>query len=174
MVGFLVDKDNMVLRITFKNLLKTTEFILTTALLYVGLMWYFNFDSSIVIGGGIFYLLFTLPALYLHLEYYFKNRGQEVEVNSTGITVRESNGIERDYNKNELDRIIIYKSASLDRGGIQFTAIESYYYARIIAKTGEEIIITCLLTPKVEEAARQLMGIKYERKKRFFCTLLWK
>ena len=63
---------------------------------------------------------------------------------------------------------------SIDTGSITFLAFESYYYARIITNLGEELIITCLLTPKVEETVRQLKGVPVIRKKRFFFNLDWK
>ena len=53
------------------------------------------------------------------------------------------------------------------------TAMEYYRYARIITKTGEEIIITCLMTLDLEEAVKELQGVPYERKKRL-AFLDWK
>jgi hypothetical protein len=51
--------------------------------------------------------------------------------------------------------------------------MEYYRYARIIAKTGEEIIITCLMVLDLECAVKQLTGVPYERKKRL-ALLSWK
>lgn len=51
--------------------------------------------------------------------------------------------------------------------------IEAYHYARIYLKSEEQLIITCLLAPKVEKAIRGLRGVKIERKKQIFCTLDW-
>jgi hypothetical protein len=71
----------------------------------------------------------------------------------------------------DLKEIVLHKSANLDKWGIPFTAIEYYHYARIITQSGEGIIITCLLTPKVEAVVRTFNRVAYERRKSFFCSI---
>jgi pyrroloquinoline quinone (PQQ) biosynthesis protein C len=116
-------------------------------------------------------MLYTIPALYLHLEYYFKNVGQELRIMEDEIRFRDKDQKELTWKFHDLQKIILYKSASLDRGGVQLSAIESYHYARIIPKQGSEIIVTCLMTPNVEEEVKKIRGVKFERKKRLFASL---
>lgn len=162
----------MILRQTFKNHITVSGFTwIMTAILF-GVWRYLNYDPDFLLIGGLFHLLFTIPALYLHIEYSIRNAGEEIEINHNEIIVRK-NGQESRYSSSDLAKIVVYKSASLDRGGIPFSAMEYYRYARITAKSGDEIIITCLMVLDVEGAVRQLTGVPYERKKRL-ALLSWK
>ena len=109
--------------------------------------------------------------MYLHIEYYLKNRGQHLEILEDEVILYDRNGQVRRYQNKELQKVILYKSASLDKGGIPLTPIESYHYAHIVPKQGEEIIITCLMATDVEEAIKQIKWVPYERKKRLFASL---
>lgn len=154
----------MILKQSIRNHIIVSGFTwIVTAILF-GVWWYLNYNPAFLLTAGLFHLLFTIPALYLHIEYSIKNTGQEIEINSNEIIVRK-NGGERKYSNKDLAKIIVYKSASLDRGGIPLTAMEYYRYARVVTKTGEEIIITCLMVLDVEGAVKQLTGVSYERKK---------
>lgn len=160
----------MILKQTFKNYFNVLGFALTITLILFIIWWYFNFDFDFLVIGGIFHLCFTLPSLYLHVGYALRNAGEEITINPDEIIVRK-HGKERTYHVADLKEIVLHKSASLDKWGMPFTAMEYYHYARIITKSGEEIIITCLLTPKVEKAVRILSKVPFERRKGFFCTL---
>lgn len=162
----------MILRQSFKNHVIVSEFTLSMTVILFGAWWYFNYDPSILLIGGLFHLLFSIPAIYLHIEYSIRNAGEEIEINNNEVIVRK-NGDERKYSINEVSKVIVYKPASLDKRGMPFSAMEYYRYARIITKSGEEIIITCLMTLDIEGAIKQLSGIAYERKKRI-AFLFWK
>ena len=73
-----------------------------------------------------------------------------------------------------MERVILYKAASLDKGGIPVSPLEYYNYARIVLKSGGEVVITCLLSPKVDKITNQIRGVRQERKKRLFNTTYWK
>jgi hypothetical protein len=162
----------MILKQNLKNHFIISEFTWSMTLILFGAWWYFDYDPDILLIGGLFHFLFTIPAIYLHISYTIRNAGEEIEITSNEIIVRK-NGKEKKYSSSDLSKIIVYKSASLDRAGIPFTAMEYYRYARIVAKTGEEIIITCLMVLDVEGAVKQLTGVSYERKKRL-ALLSWK
>lgn len=163
----------MILRQTFKNHFLVLWFALVTALTPFVLWWYYDYNFGVLIGTSLFYLFFTVPSLYLHFEYAIKNTGEEITINPDEIIVRK-HGKERRYSESDLAEIIVYKSASLDKWGIPFSAMEYYHFARIVTKSGEEIIITCLLTPKVEAVVRRFSRVDYERRKSFFCSIKWK
>jgi len=133
-----------------------------------------NFDIDFVVIFGMVYVLITLLVLYLHIEYYLINKGQEIIIESDKLSITSKNGNTQKFKNSELNKVILYKSASLDKGGIQFTPIESYQYLRIIAKSGQQIIITCLMYPQMEKVMNELRGVHKIRKKRLFCTLAWK
>jgi len=169
---FMNDKVIMVLKQSFRNHIIVSGFTwIVTAILF-GVWWYLNYNPAFLLTAGLFHLLFTIPALYLHIEYSIRNAGEEIEINSNEIIVRKG-GNERKYRSKDLEKIIVYKSASLDKGGIPLSAMEYYRYARVEAKTGEEIIITCLMVLDVEGAVKQLKEVSYERKKGL-AFLTWK
>lgn len=166
----------MTLEITIRNHLKLMVFQVIGTSLMVITLYFFRFDPGIMKIFFIFWVVYTIPALYLHLEYYFKNRGQQLEILDGEFIFKHRNRQEKRYKFDELQKIILYKSASLDKGGLQLSAIESYHYAKIIPKQGEEIILTCLMAPNVEEAIKQIKWVPFERKKRLFASLnfsLW-
>jgi hypothetical protein len=56
--------------------------------------------------------------------------------------------------------------------GTIFFAHDYYHYAKIFTKEGREIIITCLMVPRVEDAMRTIDGVQIELEKRFFTNIL--
>jgi hypothetical protein len=164
----------MILRISASNQLRilSFHFMGTFFMLLALYLLKFNIDFVVIFGG--MYVLLTLPLLYLHIEYYIANRKQEITIKDDEIAVITQNGNTHIFKFTELSKVILYKSASLDKGGIQFTPIESYHYARIITKSEKQIIVTCLMFPKLEEVVNELKGVQKIRMKRLFCTLSWK
>lgn len=147
---------------------------LSGILLMLVALYFLEFNISAVTIFGIWFAVLTLPVIYLHIEYYLANRGQEVIIKNEELTVISRKGNAYKFKLTELNKVILYKSASLDKGGIPITPFELYNYARIITKSGEQIIITCLMYPKLEEVINELKGVQRIRKKRGFCILSWK
>lgn len=164
----------MILRIRTSSQLKVLSFHLMGTILMLVALYLLKFNVEFVVVFGGMYVLQTLPLLYLHIEYYIANRKQEITIGDDELTVITQNGNVHKFKFTELSKVILYKSASLDKGGIQFTSIESYHYVRIITKSNRQIIVTCLMFPKLEEMVNELKGVQKIRKKRLFCTLLWK
>lgn len=162
----------MIVKQTFKNHIIVSGFTWILTGIFIGLWKYLNYDSDFFLIAGLFHLLFSIPAIFLHIEYSIRNAGEEIEIVHNEVIVRK-NGKEQRYFSSDIAKIIFYKSASLDKGGMPFSAMEYYNYARIVAKSGEEIIVTCLMTLKIEEALKTLTGIPIERKKRI-AFLFWK
>ncbi len=81
-----------------------------------------------------------------------------------------SNGkikIYKNGNSNELDvkeikKILLYRSSSLDKG-IPFMPLECYQCIRIIFKSNQEIIITCLMSSDLLEIVNLFEGLITER-----------
>jgi len=137
-------------------------------------LYFLNFENDALLAFGIWFVIMTIPVIYLHIEYYLKNRGQEVIIKDEELTVISRKGNTYKFKLAELNKVVLYKSASLDKGGIPITPFELYNYARIITKSDKQIIITCLMYPKLEEVINELKGVQKIRKKRLFCTLSWK
>lgn len=166
-----IQSNLMIFYIKIKNHLRALEFFIATSVLILiaSFIMKANFNA-ILIGFGA-YSIFFLPSFFLHIEYYLKNRGQKLEIFEEGITLLEKDGSKRSYLNKDLQKIILYKSASLDKGGIPLTPLESYHFARIIPKQGEEIILTCLMAPNVEDAIKGIKWVPNERRKRLFASI---
>lgn len=161
----------MIFRITINNHLKALKFHIIGTVIMVIALYFLRWDQDAIMIFSFFWLAYFIPAIYLHSEYYLKNYGERLEILENEIIFHDRDGKVRKYGNQDLKKIILYKSASLDKGGIPLTPIESYHYARIIPKQGDEIILTCLMASNVEEAIKQIKWVPYERKKRLFASL---
>ena len=171
MAGIQEDKR---LRFSFRNHYAALASVPFFAVFFTIVVVWFEFDKSIILGATIWFSLNAIPTLYLHIEYWLENKSEEYEVHFDEL-IRHKNGETTTYKVSDIERIKVYLSPALYRGSnLHFLGIEAYHYARVHLKSGEELIITCLLTPKVEKALRELRGVKIERKKRLFNTLGWK
>jgi hypothetical protein len=158
------------MRQNLQNHLKTSAFTWIMTLVFGIGWWYFNFDPDYLKVVGIIHLLATVPALYLHTEYTIKNWNQIINITDNEIEAIKKGSI-YSYGKSQVKKIIVVKAASRDRAGIRLTAIESYYYARLVMQNGEEIIITCLMANNIESELSQLRGVPVERIKKGFCSI---
>ena len=159
------------MKITIENQLRAWLFHILGSAMMLGCLWYLNFDPIFAVVFGIYWLIYTIPALALYIEYLIINKGQEIEIGQNKLIVNNSNGETRSYEIKDLDKIIVYKSASMDKGGIPLLSSESFYYARIKAKSGLDIIITCLMSHDVDKVVRKLSGVSYERRKTLFAFI---
>lgn len=158
------------MRLTLAKQLKAMSFLFTGTML---MMIYFIMYTPEKLAKDIFFVCWVtyfLPAAYLQFRYTKKNWGQVIEIDNTGLKIIERE-VEKKYHINELKKITLFKSASLDKGGIQFLPIEGYHYAKIETSEGKNIFITNLLTTDVETSVRRLVGVPYERKKSIFCAI---
>lgn len=164
----------MTLQIKLSNHLAVLTSLFIAAVLILACLFLLHFDEDFVFILGIFFLVDAIPAGYLHLEYLLKNINQQFEVRSNEI-VFHYKGNSKTYRREDIESITFYMAPSVYRGSnLHFLAMESYNYARILTRSGEELIITCLLAPNVEKAINILAGVSKLRKKRVFCTLVWK
>lgn len=165
----------MVLKYTFRSNIQLiiSAYIIFLLIMFGGIVW-FNYERFFIIGFSIAYLINILAGVYLHVEYYKANRHIEYVIYNDRITVLNK-GKRTTYLVEELQKIIVYMPPAVyKKSSLTAWAIEEFYYARIITKNGEELILTCLLTSKLENALMQLKEVEYIRRKEIFCTLLLK
>ena len=143
-------------------------FMVTLGALFV--IWT-KFDSDAILVMGIFFLIDAIPSLYLHYEYWIINREEEIILRNNEILRRKKRN-EIIIKNDEIKKIIIYLSPALCKGSsFHLLAIEGYHYAKIKLKSGEEIILTSLLNPKLYKDLKQVKGVLFERRKTLFCQL---
>lgn len=153
----------MVMRQSIMNHVRASGFTLITTFIFILIWWYLNFDEDFLVVVGLFQLIFTLPAVYIHVSYTLRNFGEEIEIKHDSIVVNK-HGHQKLYSKDDLVQITLFKPASLDNGGIPLSAMDYYKYARISTKIGDEIIISCLMSVDFENYLRELKGIPFKRK----------
>jgi hypothetical protein len=167
-------------KITRKNHFKALEFILFLATFYIACVLYIGnkngFEDHLLGFFSIFMLISLLPVLHLHLEYYYYNRGVIFEINSyqKEINYTSKSGETETYNFDDLSKIVVYMAPSWHRkSSFQLLPFEQYHYARIFRKSGKVIIITCLMTQRVEDAMRSIKGVPLELKTRVYTCILF-
>lgn len=164
----------MELKITLSNQIRILSFHFWGTIMMLIVLCFLNFDVDFSIIFGIYYLILTIPMLYLHIEYYLSNKGQIITISDDTLIKISRSGIKQNYKFSELNRVILYKSASIEKGGIQITPLDSYHYLRIITNSGDDVIITCMMCKDLDKVVAMFQGVPKIRKKGFFCTLLWR
>lgn len=161
-----------------RNLIVTvrTHFVALQSLLFLAIIlavlsYLLSFDRGIVIVFAIGLGIDAITSLYLHFEYWAKNKGEEYEVRNTEL-IRRKGGEETVYKNDEIEKIIVYLSPALYKNSnFHILSIESYHYAVVKLKTGEELILTCLLAPRIDKSLKQMRGVLFEKQKRLYCMI---
>ena len=69
----------------------------------------------------------------------------------------------------EIEKIVVYLSPAMYKGSnFHIMGFEAYHYASVRLKSGEELVLTCLLAPKLYPVLKKWLGSKVVRKKRIF------
>jgi len=164
-------QGDKILRITPYTHFASLLSLLIVTFLFTVLLFWFSFDKDMVTAFAIGFLIDAVPALYLHIEYWIKNKGEEYEIRDREIILRK-HGKEITFKNQDIEKIIVYLSPSLYKNSnFHLLAIESYHYAKIRLKTGEELVLTCLLAPRIDKALKQMKGVLFERRKKLFCAI---
>ncbi len=168
MVGILADRK---LAITVRNHIGVLQSLLIVSAMFVGILIWFQFSIDAVIGVSILWGIDAITSLYLHFLYLSKNKGEEYEVRDTEL-IRRKGGEVTVYRNDEIEKIIVYLSPALYKNSnFHLLAIEGYHYAVVKLKTGEELMLTCLLAPRIDKSLKQMRGVLFEKRKRLFCMI---
>ena len=68
----------------------------------------------------------------------------------------------------DIKEIIVYKSASMDAGGIPITPMEAYFFVRIFDTSGNTYDLTCLMDTKVDKSIKVMYGVPIYTERGFF------
>jgi hypothetical protein len=166
-------------KITLANHLKALEFSIIILLIIIGFGWYQhsqnNLDESLRNILAVFALFSFLPVLYLHFEYHCHNRVTQLEIDiyKKKFVYTDKTGVTETYNFDDLSKVVINMSPNMHRGSsFQMLPFEQYHYAKIYTKSGQEIIVTCLMARKVKDLAESIWGVPIEKKQRIFASIL--
>jgi hypothetical protein len=157
--------------ITTRTHFAALESLFFLATILAVILYFFSFDKGMAIAFAIGFGIDATTSLYLHFEYLSKNKGEEYEVHDTEL-IRWKGGEKTIYKNDEIEKIIIYLSPSLFKNSnFHILSIESYHYAIVKLKIGEELILTCLLSPRIDKSLKQMRGVLFENRKRLFCMI---
>ena len=140
--------------------------------LFLAIIWY-DFNQYGIIAASVWGVADAFPTLYLHWQYYRQNKGEEYDIFTDRI-VRSKGGEKQEFLVKNILLITVHLSPALYKGSqMHFLGIEAYYYACIHLKGGEQLLLTCLLDPKLDKTLKILEGVTIKRKKRVFNPLQW-
>jgi hypothetical protein len=152
------------MRLEFKNQLRALPFVGPVIIFFFVMMYLFRFDtpSVLIILGGI--ALVFLPVAFLHMEYFLENRGKVIEIDNHAISVFENNERVLHYENSELEKIVFYKSKTIDTRSAHQFPTQYYFYVRFIPRGGKkDVVVTSLVTSEyLEEVYNR--GVKLELK----------
>lgn len=134
------------------NILQTIFFIAATAV-----FWYVEHSISIfvVILVTIIYLSLAFYSLAFIVYFYLYDRSVEIHINeySNDITYLDKNDIEIVFNINEIDKINIC---------FPFIRVSLNYYNKIYLKSGQIVVVSCLLPIRKLKKKRKDRNAKLE------------
>lgn len=160
----------MKLKISFSNHLQALKFHIGGTFLMLVALYFFNFDKISLIVFFCVWVLYTLPTLYLHFKYYHANKGQAIIITNNEIVLSYCYKVDSDiFRMQDIEKIVLCRSASMDKGGMPITPIETYQHIKIFLKTGAVINITNLMTPHIDNVLNYFKGIRFIREKGVFC-----
>ena len=121
----------------------------------------------------VFFSNFMFSILFLHIDYFIKNRNEEYEIRDKTI-IKRKNGIETWYDKNDIVNIIFYvPERRLDVRTHRGFPWKNYNFVEIVMKSGEVLYLTSLLYPSgLEKILKNYIDKDYWQEARWFPTTL--
>lgn len=167
----------MTYKIQLKNHYKPLKFLIYGSLMFGFTIYVINQNGTYSTQVGrfltIYYLALTLPTLFLHIEYYLRNRNDvfTLDVLNKTICLNNQDRIRFD----EIEKITYFMPPVWHRKGfVRFLPFEDYHYARIVMKNGTSFIFTCLLSHDVEDALKDISGVTLEKKQVLVASMFFR
>jgi hypothetical protein len=68
-------------------------------------------------------------------------------------------GKEQIIERGDMEDIVVYKSASIEKGGIPITPMEAYFFVRIFDKAGNTYDLTCLMDTEIDKSIKEVGSV---------------
>lgn len=146
--------------------------ILINTTILLGFFYFFGsiFPNELFIFVyGFMFLFNILPTLFLHIQYYLRNKGAELIINCELATLSYTkSNTSLLYHFNEIKRLERVASYGKGTGWYSFS---EYRYCKIILDDDSTIVITCLMVNKIEDTLMKLLNKDLEKKFKFLATI---
>lgn len=160
--------------ISFKNHVKNSWTILIYFIVSLIFPFYmiYRFGSkdtgTYILLATVLFLLFLIPQMIIHLNYYFVNKGDVLfyDPDHRKITI-DRKGVSHSFSFDDIDFIEWNTSYPLAENRSQWLPWDSYNHSIIKLKNGRKFVITSLLIPNME---LPITSGKIKLKKSFYRT----
>ena len=132
----------------------------------IGYVYFFGFtiQKAPILAFVLFSLIDLLPLFILHIQYYIRNKNSILTINRTDrFFIYKEKEAEKLFHFNEIlfiKCITSYGNGKISPGWYSFG---QYRYCKIGLKNHEEIIITSLMVPDIDQTLEWMLGIRAER-----------
>ncbi len=162
-------------QITLRNQFKSLAFLIYGSLMFAFLILYLYrdplFNKELIVFFIIYYLILFIPTLFLHIDYYLKNRKDVFFIDTLEKSIRINNL--KLISFNEVESVHYFMPPVWHRKGfIRFLPFEDYHYAKINFRNGEQFVFTSLMDWRVEDTLQQIGAVSVVKNKRLFATTL--
>jgi hypothetical protein len=137
----------------FKNAWTILIYLLIFSALPIYMINRFGYDDMMVFVqlSVLVFLLFFIPQLILHINYYMRNKGDVFFYDPLGqkITIYHRE-LFVSFSFSDIEKINRFKSYPFAENRMQWFPWDSYNYSVIRLKGGQEFVITSLLVPNMD------------------------
>lgn len=107
-----------------------------------------SIDALIVVYA--FMIGYSILVLYLHLEYYFTNKGVSLTIERDKI-IYSKKGVDVEINFQDIKKIERFMTRRLYNGKHMILPTDFYHYTKITLSNDESYVITSLLFPDAKQ-----------------------
>ena len=107
--------------------------------------------AKILVISTVGFLVFFIPQLILHMNYYMKNKGDIFYYDPLGqrVTINHK-GESASFSFDDIQLLRRFKSYPFAQNRMQWFPWDNYNYSIIQLKNGQEFIVTSLLVPNMD------------------------
>jgi hypothetical protein len=144
----------MKLKMTFLNQMYALFDLMLISCLYF-CFWFFNleiFSSKFILYLGLpFFIIFAVPVIIIHLNYYFASAKTVYLITEQHFEVIYKNKSVK-YNIKDVNKAVVIKTPNkLKDSAVRSFSFENYYYIKLQLVNGKTLIMTCLHSNKIDK-----------------------
>jgi len=162
-------------KISIKNQFIALRMLIFNGIAFIGVAYYLyyllGYNCDVELGVVIYYLMLTIPTIYIHIQYYLLNKNDVVIVDMLQKTIHINEGNLIPFK--EIKKIVIFMSfVKFRRGFVKYLPSDNYQYAKFEFEDGKRYTLTSLMVPKLEAFINTLESVQIERKRRFIPNIV--